>query len=225
MRVLLGPGAGDPGPPDLARVYAAPADPWLRVNMVSTVDGAASGENGRSGSINNAVDKVVYDHLRSVADAIVVGAGTARAEGYAPVDRPTVVVSRRADVPPLLRGGLPGAVLLATCASAEHLAEARSLLGDEHVLTLGDDEVDLVALKSALAARGLTQLLAEGGPHLLRDLVAAGAADELCATTVPLLVAGEHPRITAGPPVDVPLELTALLEADGTLLARWTIST
>ncbi|MCB8955246.1 MAG: pyrimidine reductase family protein, partial [Nocardioides sp.] len=50
-------------------------------------------------------------------------------------------------------------------------------------------------------------------------------ADELCATTVPLLVAGEHPRITAGPPVDVPLELTALLEADGTLLARWTIST
>ena len=225
MRVLLGPGAGDPGPPDLARVYAAPADPWLRVNMVSTVDGAASGENGRSGSINNAVDKVVYDHLRSVADAIVVGAGTARAEGYAPVDRPTVVVSRRADVPEQLRGGAPGAVLLATCASAEHLAEARSLLGDEHVLTLGDDEVDLVALKSALAARGHTQLLAEGGPHLLRDLVAAGAADELCATTVPLLVAGEHPRITAGPPVDVPLQLTTLLEADGTLLARWTIST
>ncbi len=225
MRVLLGPGAGDPGPPDLARVYAAPADPWLRVNMVSTVDGAASGENGRSGSINNAVDKVVYDHLRSVADAIVVGAGTARAEGYAPVDRPTVVVSRRADVPLLLRGGPPGSVLLATCASAEHLAEARELLVDEHVLVLGDDEVDLVALKQALAARGHTQLLAEGGPHLLRDLVAAGAADELCATTVPLLVAGEHPRITAGPPVDVPLELTALLEADGTLLARWTIST
>lgn len=225
MRVLLGPGAGDPGPPDLTRLYAAPADPWLRVNMVSTVDGAASGENGRSGSINNAVDKVVYDHLRSVADAIVVGAGTARAEGYAPVDRPTVVVSRRADVPTLLRGGPPGSVLLTTCASAEHLAEARDLLGDEHVLVLGDDEVDLVALKQALAARGHTQLLAEGGPHLLRDLVAAGAADELCATTVPLLVAGEHPRITAGPPVDVPLELTALLEADGTLLARWRIST
>ncbi len=94
LRVLVGP---DPGgaEPDLAHLYAAPADPWLRVNMVSTLDGAASGDNGRSGSINNAVDKRVYDQLRALADAIVVGAGTARAEGYAPVDRPTVVVSRR----------------------------------------------------------------------------------------------------------------------------------
>jgi len=220
LRVLVGPDTDD-----LSQLYAAPADPWLRVNMVSTVDGAASGEDGRSGSINNAADKVVYDHLRAGADAIVVGAGTARAEGYAPVDRPTVVVSRRADVPERLRGGAPGSVLLATCASAEQLARARQLLGADHVLVLGDDAVDLLALKQRLAERGLTQLLAEGGPHLLRDLVAAGAADELCATIVPRLVAGEHPRITAGPPVDVPLRLLTLIEGDGTLLARWRIST
>lgn len=220
LRILVGPDTDD-----LSQLYAAPADPWLRVNMVSTVDGAASGEDGRSGSINNAVDKVVYDHLRAGADAIVVGAGTARAEGYAPVDRPTVVVSRRADVPERLRGGAPGSVLLATCASAEQLARARQLLGADHVLVLGDDAVDLLALKQRLAERGLTQLLAEGGPHLLRDLVAAGAADELCATIVPRLVAGEHPRITAGPPVDVPLRLLTLIEGDGTLLARWRIST
>lgn len=223
MRVLVGPGAGE-DVVDLARLYAAPADPWLRVNMVTTLDGAASGADGRSGSINNAVDKAVYDHLRSVADAVVVGAGTARAEGYAPVDKPTVVVSRRADVPPLLRDGPTGSVLLATCASAERLGEARELLGDEHVLVLGDDEVDLGAMRAALAARGLTQLNAEGGPHLLRDLVAAGAADELCATIVPLLVAGDHPRITAGPDVEAPLELMTLLEAEGTLLGRWRIT-
>ena len=220
LRVLVGPDTDD-----LSQLYAAPADPWLRVNMVSTVDGAASGEDGRSGSINNAADKVVYDHLRAGADAIVVGAGTARAEGYAPVDRPTVVVSRRADVPQRLRGGAPGSVLLATCASAERLATAEQLLGADHVLVLGDDAVDLLALKQRLAERGLTQLLAEGGPHLLRDLIAAGAADELCATIVPRLVAGEHPRITAGPPVDVPLRLLTLIEDDGTLLARWRIST
>lgn len=221
MRVLVGPDL-DPRT-DLAELYAAPADPWLRVNMVETLDGAATGDSGRSGSINNAVDKVVYDQLRALADAVVVGAGTARVEGYAPVDRPTVVVSRRGHVPDLLRGGPPGAVLLATCAEAELLDQARELLGDEHVLVLGADRVDLAALKPALAARGLTQLLGEGGPHLLRDLVAAGVADELCATIVPRLVGGEHPRITQGPPVDVPLRLHLLLEAEGTLLGRWTI--
>src|SRR6185436_3478876 len=84
VRVLVGPDTDD-----LAELYAAPADPWLRVNMVATVDGAATGETGRSGSINNAVDKLVYDQLRALADAIVVGAGTARIEGYAPEARPT----------------------------------------------------------------------------------------------------------------------------------------
>jgi riboflavin biosynthesis pyrimidine reductase len=222
VRVLVGPDL-DPET-ELAALYAAPADPWLRVNMVETVDGAATGDSGRSGSINNAVDKVVYDQLRALADAIVVGAGTSRVEGYAPVGKPTVVVSRRGHVPDLLRGGTPGAVLLATCAGAELLGEARGLLGAEHVLVLGEEAVDLAALKEELAARGLTQLLCEGGPHLLRDLVAAGVADELCATIVPRLVGGEHPRITQGPPVDVPLRLDLLLEAEGTLLGRWTIS-
>jgi riboflavin biosynthesis pyrimidine reductase len=219
VRVLVGPDTDD-----LAELYAAPADPWLRVNMVQTLDGAATGDSGRSGSINNAVDKVVYDQLRAMADAIVVGAGTARVEGYAPVDRPTVVVSRRGHVPDLLRGGAPGAVLLATCATAELLNDARGMLGDEHVLVLGSDDVDLGVLKQALAERGLTQLVCEGGPHLLRDLVAAGAADELCATIVPHLVGGEHPRITQGPPVDVRLRLHLLLEGEGTLLGRWMIT-
>ena len=62
--------------------------------MVSSVDGAATGESGKSGSLNNAADKRVFDHLRAVADVIVVGAGTARVEGYRPADRPIVVVSR-----------------------------------------------------------------------------------------------------------------------------------
>ena len=222
VRVLVGPDL-DPAT-ELAELYAAPADPWLRVNMVETLDGAATGESGRSGSINNAVDKVVYDQLRALAHAVVVGAGTARVEGYAPVDRPTVVVSRRGHVPDLLRGGPSGSVLLATCAAAELLDEAREVLGDEQVLVLGADRVDLAALKETLAGRGLTQLLCEGGPHLLRDLVADGVADELCATIVPRLVGGEHPRITQGPPVDVPVRLHLLLEAEGTLLGRWTIS-
>jgi riboflavin biosynthesis pyrimidine reductase len=206
---------------DLDDAYAAPSQPWLRVNMISTVDGAATGPEGRSGGINNAADKRVFDTLRRLCDAVIVGAGTARDEGYREASKPLVLVSRRAQVPDRLRDAAPGSVLMATCAGAESLVETRALLGAENVLLLGQYHVDLAALKRDLAERGLTHLLSEGGPHLLRDLLAEGVADELDWTLVPRLLAGEHPRITSGPPVDVPLRLASLLEADGTLLGRW----
>ena len=218
MRVLIGPNEPDLS---LEQLYAVPRTPWLRANMISTLDGAAAGGSGLSASIGNAVDKRVFHTLRGLADAVLVGAGTARAEEYGPALVPLVVVSRRGDVPPTLRDAPAGQVLLATCASAPGLAAARTLLGAEHVLVCGQDGVDLVGLRDRLVERGLGQILSEGGPHLLRDLLAAGLVDELCATVVPRLVAGAPPRITAGPALDVPLSLRLLLEEDGTLLGRW----
>ena len=108
MRTLLGPEG------DLREVYAAPETPWLRVNMVSTIDGAATGESGLTASINNEPDQRVFRLLRELADCVVVGAGTARTEGYPPLDVPTVVVSRSGSVPEKMRGADPGRVLLAT---------------------------------------------------------------------------------------------------------------
>ena len=199
LRVLVGP---DPhqsdGPVDLHELYAPLRTPWLRANMVSTVDGSATGASGTSGGINNAADKVVFDHLRATCDAIVVGAGTARAEGYGPADVPIVVISRGDEVPEGLRDAPDGRVLLRP-------------LGDP-----GD-------LRAWLADQGWQSVLCEGGPSLLADLVAAGVVDELCTTTVPTLVGGDHPRIVHGPAVDVPLRLHRLLECDGTLLARWLV--
>lgn len=194
MRVLVGPDSDD-----LDELYAVPRTPWLRVNMISTVDGAATGDSGKSGSINNAVDKRVFHLLRAQSDVIVVGAGTARVENYGPADRPIVVVSRQGVVPDGLRDAPPGTVF---------------------VEPLGDP----VAFKASLVERGWTNILCEGGPSLLRDLLAAGVVDELCATTVPRLIGGEHLRITHGAPIDVPLDLHVLLEAEGTLLVRWLVS-
>lgn len=234
MRVLMGLDKLDPRRrpaypesltnQDLEELYQVPTTPWLRVNMVSTVDGSATGGSGLTGSINNEADKRVFHLLRRMADAIVVGAGTARAEGYRPTDRPIVLVSRRADVPARLRDAEPGAVLMATTAHAERLDEARTLLGNDNVLVLGSHRVDLVELKRRLAERGWSHLLSEGGPHLLHDLVAQGVADELDTTFVPRLVSGQHPRITDGPDLDVPLDLRLLIEADGTLIGRWLVT-
>ena len=71
----------------LAALYGYPRGvtaerPWVRANFVSTLDGAATGADGRSGSINTGADREVFALLRALADVVVVGAGTARAEGY-----------------------------------------------------------------------------------------------------------------------------------------------
>ena len=215
MRTLLGPEG------DLREVYAAPETPWLRVNMVSTIDGAATGESGLTASINNEPDQRVFRLLRELADCVVVGAGTARTEGYPPLDVPTVVVSRSGSVPEKMREAEPGRVLLATVSVAAGLEDARNLLGADNVLVLGSHRVDLAALKQALVDRGFGDILCEGGPHLLRDLLDQGVADELDCTFVPRMVAGVQSRITDGPPVDVALTLQTLVEQDGTLLGRW----
>jgi riboflavin biosynthesis pyrimidine reductase len=215
MRVLLGPDV------PLPELYAVPEEPWLRLNMVSTVDGAATGPTGTSRSINNEPDQVVFRLLREQADVIVVGAGTLREEGYRPNPLPIVAVSRSGSIPPTLRDRPPGQVLLATCERAAGLAEAREILGAQHVMVLGSHRVDLTLLRDALVDRGFRRILSEGGPHLLRDLLDQGVADELCATTVPRVIGGLHPRISNGPPVDVLLRLHSLVEQDGTLLARW----
>jgi riboflavin biosynthesis pyrimidine reductase len=209
---------------ELQRAYAPEREPWLRVNFVSTVDGAAQGSDGLSKGINNEADKRVFDALRARADCLVVGAGTLRTEGYDVPRLPLVVVSRSADVPPTLRDAPPGRVLMATTAGADGLAAARDLLGDDHVLVLGDDEVDLTALKAALVGRGWNEILCEGGPSLFADLLAAGVVDELCWTVVPRLTGGDAVRMATGAEVDVRLRPALLLEQDGTLLGRWLVS-
>ena len=223
----------------LRTAYAPPRLPWLRLNFVATVDGAVEGADGTSGSINNAADKRVFHTLRDLADVIVVGAGTVRAEGYRPNPKPLVVVTRTGELPPSLLEGDLGQVYLATGSRSPGLATARSVLGDR-VLVLGEDAPEPVRLRRALEEAGFGSLLCEGGPHLAADLLAAGVVDELCSTVVPTLVGGTHARIAEGPDLGlppgvagggpgggttgVPLELHALLESDSTLLARWWVS-
>src|SRR5581483_1217313 len=77
---------------DPVGAYASP--PAVRLNMIASVDGASS-VGGVSGSLGGPADKVVFAAIRSHADAIVVGAGTMRTEGYGPfAGGPIAVVTR-----------------------------------------------------------------------------------------------------------------------------------
>lgn len=223
MRLLHGD--GDPTTPEgLRAIYTPPRLPWLRANMVSSLDGAATGSDGRSGTVNNAVDVEVFHVLRDLADAVLVGAGTAIAETYKAKGTPIVVVSRRGRVPDDLRGCEPGAVRLATVAEAPGLDAARDEIGEENVYVTGTAEVDLSALLDRLHEEGMRHVLCEGGPTLLGSLLEAGVVDELCHTITPKLLAGDGRRIVTGPPTDVPVSLGSLIEHDGTLLGRWMIA-
>ncbi len=226
----------------LASLYAVPAGPmgWLRANVVSSLDGAAAGPDGRTRSINTEADHVVFEMLRALSDVVLLGAGTARVEGYTglgvsgrwaavraahglgPV-LPLVIVTRRGGVPPSAVAGArdAGPVLLITCASAPNLVAARDLLGAENVLVCGDAEVDLVTALAEMHRRGWHRVLTEGGPHLLGSLLCAGLVDEVCLSIAPGLCSGVGLRVAAGPALDVGFVPRVLVEEDGTLMGRW----
>lgn len=195
------------GDDDLRTLYATPPGGWLRANMVSTVDGAAWGSDGLSGSVNTKADIRVFHLLRELADAIVVGAGTARAETYGAAGKPLVLVSNSGEVPEI-----DGAIAV---------VPAKAGCTGPDVLVLGEEAVDLTLLRSALAERGLLSLLCEGGPSLLGSLLAARAVDEICTTTTPLVASGAAGRIVHGTAPARDARLTLLLEEHGTLMARW----
>lgn len=239
MRILLG-GEGSPASgtvldePALERLYAVPAGrSWLRVNFVSSLDGAVTGADGRSGSINTPADHRVFRLLRRLSDVVVVGAGTVRAEGYpalrdedpgAPV---LAVVSNRGTLPETVAAMTShrGSAILVTRnrADAKALDDARRVLGEENVVLAGDDEVDLVRARKALEERGLHRMLSEGGPGLFGSMLAAGVVDEVDLTWAPTVVGGSHDRIVKAGDLDVALRPMTLVEEDGTLIGRWAV--
>ncbi len=222
-------------------MYASPPVRWVRANMVATLDGGATGADGRSGSINGAADHRVFDVLRSLADVILVGAGTARAERYRGPRTPEALLPARrasglADHPPLAvvtrRGDLPGALLddeprpwVFTVPDAPFLGHLRAHLPKDH-LHLHPGGVDPRRVLDTLADAGLVHVLCEGGPRLLADLVAADALDELCLTQTPAVVGGDATRVVHGGPWTDPVRTARpahLLHADGVLIGRWVL--
>ena len=220
---------------DLVESYPRRSRPVLRVNFVASVDGAVT-VDGKSAGLGGPGDKLIFDSLRMVCDALVVAAGTVRTENYdalrltaparewrrahgLPEFPLMVIVSGALALNPsqLVFSDAPVRPLVITHAAAP--VDRRAALAEvAEVITVGETSVDLAAAVRALHQRGATQLLCEGGPHLTGALVAADLVDELCLTLSPRLVGGTAGRIATGP--DGPsreLSLAGVL-ADGDML-------
>jgi riboflavin biosynthesis pyrimidine reductase len=236
---LLGADTSELDEHELAELYGYPAPGWLRANMVASADGAGSFD-GLSAGLSSDADRRLFGLLRALADVIVVGAGTARTEGYRPARRraalaglragrtvtaPIALVSRSLDLDlsvPLFADAPPDArTIVITCAdSPADRRAATEQVAD--VIVAGAAQVDLVEAFGVLGKRGLGRMLCEGGPTLLGRVAADGLLDELCLTVSPLLAGPGAPRITAGAPFPArPMALAHVLQDEGFLFCRY----
>jgi riboflavin biosynthesis pyrimidine reductase len=216
---------------------AGVGSPWVRVNFVSSVDGAAT-VDGKSGGLGGDADHRVFDILRTLCDVVLVAAGTVRTEGYGAMilDAASVEARVAAGLKPhptfaIVSGSLdldPSSDVFAKAPvrplvfTSESAPPNPALAKVADIVATGSAAVDPAALVSALAERGLTRIHCEGGPSLFGSLLAADVVDELCVTVSPLLVGGDSGRIVRG---DVPdpraMSLVGILRSDDTVLLRY----
>jgi riboflavin biosynthesis pyrimidine reductase len=229
----------------LAGLYAHPSGPrpWLRANMVASADGAGS-LDGLTRGLSGPADRLVFSVLRSLADVILVGSGTARDEKYRPVKEREVwagLREGRLPVPPVavVTGGSgldPDSPLLTAPAASRTIVLTTAaapagwraaVAARAEVIVTGRDLVTPAAMVSALAEGGYLRILTEGGPMLLSQISAAGLLGDLCLTYSPVLEGGQAGRIltaaggSAGPVGGAGLRLAHVLEDDGYLLCRY----
>jgi len=173
--------------------------PHVGLNFVMTADGRVSYQ-GRA-EIGTRTDRLLMFHLRSLAGAVMIGAGTLRVDPFAPAVKGrerqpmAVVVSRSCDLP--LGNKFfahPGVRLVATTERAAPLKVAAVRAAGATVEAFGEREVDLPALLRALKDRGVRFLLGEGGPTLAGELLALGLVDELFLTHATLVTAEPDAR-------------------------------
>lgn len=208
----------------LLELYAPPSRRWLRTNLVTSVSGSVSGADGTSATLTSRADRRILGVIRELADVVVVGAVSVRAEGYrAPSRARLAIVTASGD----LRGhGLGGAdlsrVVVACPASA--VETVRESLGDVTTVDL-DVAAPMQALVSGLRALSCQSIVCEGGPSLVAQLLAANLVDEVCMTTSPVLNGAGLPPFGRAAFAPIDLDLAQLFtSADGYLFARWTVT-
>lgn len=175
----------------LADRYRRAPGPHVRLNMVTTLTGAASGGDGTSDSLTNRTDRTILGVIRREADVVVVGAESVRAEGYIVPRAATLAIlsrSGRLEGHRLARADLERVLLV--------VPEAADVTAPEGVGVLriaGARDLSPAAVIAALADRGLTRVVCEGGPSVASQFAAAGVVDEFCITVAPRLTPAERP--------------------------------
>ena len=216
--------------------------PYVVLNMVSTVDGKVA-LGGSAGGIGSRTDRYLMRRIRSLVDAVMIAAGTLRAELCDPrVDFPfvqerlvrglapqplAVGVSGSLNLKPnnrFLLNGRERTVLLTTESAP---AERRRRLGPyATIMAQSGQTVDLEAgLRTLHQQFGVRRLLSEGGPSLNQQLLDAGLIDEIFWTLAPKVAGGSGRTLIQGPApttqIAARMEIISLYADGSELYARY----
>jgi len=177
--------------------------PLVTLKLATTLDGRIAAAGGDARWITGPAARRLAHALRDVSDAVLVGAGTVRADdprltcrlpgGHDPVRivlaGPALRLPARARV--LARGGPPTWVVAPRGAPAARVAALRRR-GVEVLLVPGRrGRVPFAALVRLLGARGLTSLLVEGGGTVAAEALRARAVDRLVLFVAPAILGGD----------------------------------
>ena len=238
--MILGQMVGALTDEQVVAAYPWPPDRrWVRAMMVTTLDGAAAGPDGLSGSISGDADQAVFAAVRRHADAVLIGAGTMRAERYKPMRANAdyaearqndglaaaprlVIVSGSLELPwsePVFsESTLPPLIFTGTNADSAALARVPETC---EVVQLVGDTVDAAAILDAMEERGLRRIVCEGGPILLHSIVAADLLDEADITISPVFTGTNLSPHTPGLQEIAAFELAQVITAEHFLMARY----
>jgi riboflavin biosynthesis pyrimidine reductase len=182
--------------------YRRTDDAYVRLNMVTSLTGAAWGPDGTSDTLTSRIDRRVLGVIRAEADVVLVGAQSVRAEGYVvPRAARLAVVTASGDLEGhrLVPGedAVPDRVLV-LCSEhvAERLSEREPVHGPQVVPVPGPDRLTPRAIIDTLVSRGLRRIVCEGGPSLATQLADAGLIDEFCITITPVISPVDRPFVS-----------------------------
>jgi riboflavin biosynthesis pyrimidine reductase len=214
----------------LDEYYRPPAAAWVRLNLVGSVDGSAAGSDGTSDSLTNPTDRRVLRTLRGLADAVVIGAASVRAEGYyVPRTAALAVVTGSGDLSGnrIVTTGQRGA-LLVLCPSAAAGTVRRTLGPTAARILEVPAEGGRMSPRNILAvlhSEGYRSIVCEGGPSLAAQFLRDGVVDEICLTTSPVVGGTSLPLFAGVPMSERPLTLTQLMvDEQSFLYSRWAVA-
>lgn len=221
--------------------YRPPTGRWLRINLIASVSGNAEGSDGTSETLSNPADRRILGVIRELADIVLIGAQSLRAEGYVLPRRSRLAVltvsgdlsghrfERGADAEAVAGAAMAGRVVV-VCAAAS-VDRVRETIGEFDVdiivvpsSAVIDGRLSLPVVVGLLRERGFESIVCEGGPSLAGQLISEDLVDEVCLSTAPLVNGALLPPFGSSFAGERPLELTQLLVDDSSgLYARWSL--
>jgi diaminohydroxyphosphoribosylaminopyrimidine deaminase/5-amino-6-(5-phosphoribosylamino)uracil reductase len=187
------------------------ARPFVHLKLACSLDGRIATRTGDARWITGAQARARVHVLRHEYDAILVGAGTVRADDPLLTDRSElprhrplvrVVLDDRLQLSPrsqLAQTAQTAPVVVCTAEAAdERAAAALTGRGVEVVRLPGDGARDLAAVLDTLYRRGLHSLLVEGGATVAGLFLDACLVDKVSFFIAPLIIGGRDARASVG---------------------------